>query len=39
MRIIYSAMHRYAIRSKLGGKFLTSMTKLVLKVSEPVSPL
>ena len=32
MRIIYNAKHRYAIRLRFGNKFLTSLTKLVLKV-------
>lgn len=39
MRITYSAIHRYALRLKLGGKFLTSMTKLVLKVRASISSL
>ena len=35
MRIIYNAKHRYAVRMKLGVKFLTSLTKLVLE-AKPV---
>ena len=31
LRIIYNVKHRYAIRLKSGKKFLTSLTKLVLK--------
>ena len=31
MRIIHNVKHRYAIRSKSGEKFLTSLTKLVLE--------
>ena len=29
MRIIYSVRHRYEIRLKMEGKFLTFLTKLV----------
>ena len=32
MRVAYHVKHRYAIRLKFGGKFLTSVTKLVLEV-------
>ena len=39
MRIIYNAKHRYTIRLKFGGKFLTSMTKLVLEVRASISSL
>ena len=31
MRIIYDVKHRYEIRSKVEGKFLTFLTKLVLE--------
>ena len=31
MRIIYNVKHRYVIRLKFGGKFLTFQTKLVLE--------
>ena len=31
MRIIYNVNHRYKIRLKFGDKFLTSLTKFVLK--------
>ena len=31
-RVIYNLKHRYAIRSKFGNKFLTSLFKLVLEV-------
>ena len=32
MRVIYNTKHRYAIRLKIGDKFLTSLAKLVLEV-------
>ena len=31
MRIIYNVKHRKAIRLKIGNKFLTALTKLVLE--------
>ena len=31
LRISYDVKHRYAVRLKFGGKFLTSLTKLVLE--------
>ena len=31
MKVTCNLKHRYAIRLKLGGKFLTSLTKLVLE--------
>ena len=31
MRVMYNAKHRYGIRLKFGDKFLTSLTKSVLK--------
>ena len=37
MRIIYNAKYRYAIRLKFGGKFLISLTKLVLQAKASIS--
>ena len=31
IRVTYNLKHRYAIRFKFGGKFLTSLNKLVLE--------
>ena len=31
IRIIYNVKHRFVIRLKFGGKFLTFLTKLVLE--------
>ena len=31
MRVMYNVKHRYAIRLKFGGKFLTSIIKSMLK--------
>ena len=36
MRIIYDVKHRYAIRLKFGDKFLTFLTKLVLKMKASI---
>ena len=36
MGVIYNVKHRYTVRMKFGDKFLTSLTKLVLK-RKPVS--
>ena len=37
MRVIYNVKHRYEIRLKFGDKFLTSLTKSVLKVKASIS--
>ena len=36
MRVIYNVKHRYAIRLKFGGKFLTFLTKLVLEAKTSI---
>ena len=37
MRIIYNVKHRYAIRLKFGGNFLTSPTKLELEAKASIA--
>ena len=36
MRVIYNAKYRYATHLKFGGKFLTSLTKLVLEAKSRI---
>ena len=35
-KIIYNVTHRYAIRLKFRGKFLTSLTKVVLEAKASI---
>ena len=36
MRVTYNVKHRYAIHLKFGGKFWTSLTKLVLEAKASI---
>ena len=38
MRIIYYVKHRWAIRLKIGNKFLTDLTKLVIRAKSNIYP-